>query len=186
MVDPAHRHPAQGALLNPREQLGFLFGAGLEILDLPEQVLLVPVGRGEFIGAAIAGVVVDPSARVVRGLDRGDAAVQRLRRGGAPTDNPDTGLVRAGELQRMMIAVLVAPQIARCAVVGRRRHPQNIVKEPEGVLEFRGEEFDHRKLGDIVDLFLKAHGSSLKAYRDLPEGISLSARFSSPLRGQCR
>jgi hypothetical protein len=42
----------------------------------------------------------------------------------------------------MVIGVFKGAQIARLPVILGCGHPQDIMEEPEGLFEFRGEEFD--------------------------------------------
>src|SRR5205085_2893800 len=79
-------------------------------LGLVVDAHLVAVGIGEDVDRAVAGVAVLPALAQARGLDRGDPALERLRRAGPEVGPPDTGPRGGGELDRGVLVVVPRAQ----------------------------------------------------------------------------
>jgi hypothetical protein len=106
-------------------------------------------------------VAVDPAAPQTHRLNRLHPALKRLRRCHPPGDVPQTGLIRLGDLQTVVVIILIRAQIDRLPGTLRLFETQQIFEEPEGVVQFWREDFDVRQLRDVKDrFFVVSHGLS--------------------------
>src|SRR5204862_2629265 len=64
VVDPPYRDAGERSALRAAEQRAPLVCGNVGVVDLPEDLHGVPVGRGEPIGGAVAAGAADPAAAV--------------------------------------------------------------------------------------------------------------------------
>jgi len=106
-------------------------GRSDELLDVPDQLHGVPVGRGEREGASEAEVALREAAPQSGLVERRGAPLQGVGRGGAPAEVRQARRIGGGHLQAVVVGVLVAAEVDRVAPAAGFPHAEQGLEEPE-------------------------------------------------------
>src|SRR5262245_15328111 len=118
----------------------------------------MPIRAAELVGRPVPVSPIDPSAGIAE-LPR--APLERRRAGAAKGSVPQAGGGRLGERKRGALVVAVATQVDRLALLTGDLEAQHVGEEALALLRARGEQFDMREVGDVVDRLVDAcHGDS--------------------------
>lgn len=117
----------------------------------------MPVRGGEAVGGPVAEVPVNPALAKARGLQGLHPAFQGLGGAGAPGHVAQAGLGGLGDLQGVVVPVLVGPHVHGLPLLLRDLHAQEIAEEPEGPFGVGGVDLHVGQLVHVKNR-LRLHG----------------------------
>ena len=170
MIDAAHVDAAacefHRQVLQGRAQLGRRLVAIFLVINLHR----VAVGIAEAERAAAAEIAVAPAEAEARGLDRGDAPLERGRARRAPGDAADAATLSRADFERRGGIIAVAAEIVRVAFPVHDLHAEEIAEIPKRALGLRREQLDRAQLGHVLNslacrfghrAILRSHGGTM-------------------------
>ena len=119
VIEPADVDAARGKPLRLVLQRGLQFRRRLVPLGLVVELDDVAVGVAAAEGRPVPQVAVDPADVEAGSLQRGDAALQRLRAARAQRHVLHARGVRGGQLERIALVIVPAAQVDGIALLGR-------------------------------------------------------------------
>ena len=145
-IDAACRKPLR-LVLQRRLQFGrrlVPFGLVIEFDD-------VAVGIAAAKRRPLPHVAVDPADVEAGTLQRGDAALQRLRAAGAQRHVLHPGGLGRRQLQRIALVIVPAAQIDRLALLAADGHAHDVDEEFQALVRFWRQHFHMAEMGEIED-----------------------------------